>query len=280
MDLGYWDDINNIFQALELSSKEKKVTSMYSYQAYTKDLSLTPLYCLIFFIVSFLINKLFFAKRIANIDNKNEDLQNFVDNAGHELKTPLAVINSSLWIMKEKKQFDGNLIDKSIKEIENTNLLIETLRDLSNITNSSKKEHLDIWKSLEEIIQSCQNLAKSKNVQIEINVIHNFFLETNKNYFTIFFSNLINNAIKYNKDNGKVTISVLRNNVVIEDTGIGIPKEKIGKIFNRFYRVKNHRDKEGFGLGLSLVEKIANIYGWKIEVFSEEWKGSKFIIVF
>ncbi len=91
-----------------------------------------------------MINKLLFAKRIANIDNKNEDLQNFVDNAGHELKTPLAVINSSLWIMKEKKQFDGNLIDKSIREIENTNLLIETLRDLSNITNSSKKEHLDI----------------------------------------------------------------------------------------------------------------------------------------
>ena len=93
-------------------------------------------------------------------------------------------------------------------------------------------------------------------------------------------SNIIKNAIKYNIQGGKVIISRSKNILTIADTGIGISREEQEKIFERFYQVKKIRSEEGFGIGLSLVKKIADANAWKISVQSERGKGTSFTIVF
>lgn len=83
-------------------------------------------------------------------------------------------------------------------------------------------------------------------------------------HLKILLSNLIGNAIKYNTENGKIYITLAQNSISIEDTGIGIPKKEQKKIWSRFYRVKEHRNlEEGFGLGLAMVQKVCEIYGYK-----------------
>jgi len=92
--------------------------------------------------------------------------------------------------------------------------------------------------------------------------------------------NLVSNAIKYNKKWGKVTITISDWLLKIQDTGIGIPAKEIEKIFDRFYQVGNVRNQEWSGIGLSLVKKIVDMYGWNISVQSKEKQGTTFMIKF
>lgn len=90
----------------------------------------------------------------------------------------------------------------------------------------------------------------------------------------------MNKYIKYNKKSGSIIVTILNKIIVIEDSGEWIPKDKQEKIFNRFYRIKNQKNKEWFWLWLSLVEKIVNVYNWQIKVESEEGVGTKIILKF
>ena len=96
------------------------------------------------------------------------------------------------------------------------------------------------------------------------------------------FGNLVRNAIKYNKEGGKIFVTLNRENLIVEDTGIGISKENLSKVFSRFFTVdKSHSGKNGgFGLGLAVAKKICVKSGWQIGVESELGKGSKFTVKF
>ena len=96
------------------------------------------------------------------------------------------------------------------------------------------------------------------------------------------FGNLVRNAIKYNKEGGSVTVTLNREKLEVEDTGIGISEENLGKVFSRFFTVdKSHNGKNGgFGLGLAVAKKICVKAGWQIGVESELGKGSKFTVKF
>jgi len=93
-------------------------------------------------------------------------------------------------------------------------------------------------------------------------------------------SNIVWNAIKYNKNNWKIDIKIDKTKLSIKDSWKWIPSSDLEKIFDRFYKVDRSRNSDGFGIWLSLVKKIADIYKWKIEVKSKKWEWTEFIIKF
>ncbi|MCP4523742.1 MAG: HAMP domain-containing histidine kinase [Candidatus Gracilibacteria bacterium] len=275
------EEIDDIFILLESAiPKETFVSKPYTYTEYVNNIFYFSLGMLFLGVLFYFISFQMIHKTVQPVEESIDDMKNFIDNAGHELKTPLAVLDSSLWVMKEKGEFDEKLVQKSQDEIQRANKLIETLRDLSNFNSVSQKENFLVSQVLHNIVSKYEKEIKKMHINFNLHILDDFHLEVNKNYFEILISNLVSNAIKYNKINGSLTISVIHNTIVIEDTGIGISKDKLDKVFQRFYRVQEQRSAEGFGLGLSLVDKILKIYNWTIKVDSEYGKGTKIIVKF
>ena len=102
----------------------------------------------------------------------------------------------------------------------------------------------------------------------------------NRDYLYIFLSNIIWNAIKYNKQNWEINISFENSWLTINDNWIWISDDDLPKIFDRFFKSDKSRNTSWFGIWLSLVQKIAEVYNWKVKVWSELWNGTKFLIKF
>ena len=136
---------------------------------------------------------------------------------------------------------------------------------------------------LNRVIETQDNLAISKNIEIEFDIPKNdILIEADESRLEQVWINLVNNAIKYTNENGVVTISVKKTTkeveVSIEDTGVGMSKEAISHIFERFYRQDKSRSVEGNGLGLSIVKRIVDLHQGTIDVKSREDGGSQFIV--
>ena len=219
----------------------------------------------------------------------NEKLKKeFFQNASHELKTPLTTIVGysdliSKNIITEKNELDDaiNSINLEAKRMQS---IIEDMMALSSIENKldlDTRVELNAKTALEEILKSFDLLLKSKNIKVKTN-LDDVKLNIATQDYDRLVRNLISNAIKYNKDNGNISITLKNEFLSIEDTGIGIDQKYFDRIFERFYRVDKSRSKKegGTGLGLAIVKHICLNYGFKIEINSEIGKGSKFIIYF
>ena len=129
-----------------------------------------------------------------------------------------------------------------------------------------------------------QNIANEKNISLHNKVNEKVLIKANKNRMKQLVLNLVDNGIKYNIQNGSVTIDAYRDEgkviISVKDTGIGIPSEHLTRIFERFYRVDKGRSRDlgGTGLGLSIVKHIVNLYNGDIKVNTDVGKGTEFII--
>jgi len=236
---------------------------------------------IIFFsLIFYFIWNIFVKKALKPVEENIEEMNNFIDNAGHELKTPLAAINSSAWLLKEMKIYDPELIQEVIDETNKSNEIISALRSLTKISKSAKVETFSVKSILKEILVSRKDEIKNKKITLNLETNNDIKITANKNYFYILASNIISNAIKYNKTSWILWIKIWENYIVISDTWIWIPKKETEKVFERFYRTKNHSKIEWHWLWLSMVEKIAKIYNWEIDVESIEGVGSKVEIKF
>ncbi|MCH2189055.1 HAMP domain-containing histidine kinase [Candidatus Gracilibacteria bacterium] len=279
---GEGQEIDDIFLLLtEAQTKESVEKKQYSLDELKSDMKFLGWFLLATSIIFFLASLKLVVRTIRPVAQNMDDMKHFIDHAGHELKTPLSVIDSSIQLMNAKKDFDPDLLQKSQKEILRTNALIETLRDLSNITEVSKKQKFMIGESIEKIIESYRDDITQKDIEIVRGKnSEDFEIYANISYFEIVFSNILNNAIKYSPKDSRITIRYKNKSLIIQDEGEGIPKDKQEKIFQRFYRMKHHRKQEGFGLGLALVERICSMYAWKISLESELGEGTKVKIGF
>ncbi|MDD3262382.1 MAG: HAMP domain-containing sensor histidine kinase [Candidatus Absconditabacteria bacterium] len=221
----------------------------------------------------------FVGKLFLPIEENIQDMEQFIFNAGHELKTPLSVTKSHLQLALAKKQYKKS-IDESIKEIDKMNDLLEALINLSVIHQEAEKENIDIAQEVDYLVVQYESKAKKKKIKISIKKDKSFDITANKGHINMLISNLISNAIKYNKNGGKIEISINSGEMYVKDTGIGISPKDVEKIFDRFYQVGGVRNQEGFGIGLALVKKIVDMYGWKIDVFSQENIGTTIRIRF
>ncbi len=213
-------------------------------------------------IFSFYISK--YILRPLKLSMKKQE--EFIQNTSHDLKTPLTVISSNIQLMKHKN-FQN--IEKNI-EITESNLgymkkIVEDMLFLSSIGQKTK-EKVDINKIISEIIQYFEEKIKEKKLNIEINLNGNLHIYANYEDIKRLFFNLIENAIKYNDENGKIIIQSKNKTIYIKNTGKLIKEEDRDKIFDRFYRADKSRSSEGTGLGLAIVNEIAKLYGIKIKV--------------
>lgn len=213
-----------------------------------------------------------------------ENQRQLTGRAAHELRTPLAVIASQLDLYKDLPMTDAereDLILKIKNETDRLSKLLTSLLDMSELNSIPRNEKIELLPLIDEVIQDLSYLADEKNISIrnkceEINILGSDIL-----LYRVFF-NLIENAIKYNKENGFINISSMKDNncaeIFIEDSGIGIDFQERENIFNPFYRSDKSKDKiKGTGLGLALVYETLKLHGGDIKVIDSSI-GTKFKI--
>ena len=220
---------------------------------------------------------------------KSEVLKtDFISNVSHEIKTPLAVIQSYATLLGD----DSLDLEERQRCIRALSQASKRLGDLvSNILKMNKLENQEIKPDisafslsdqLAEIIIGYEELFESKGIELDCN-IDEIVVNSCQSYLEIVWSNLISNAIKFTEAGGKVSVSLhgeAKNAIVtVSDTGCGIDSETGKHIFDRFYQGDTSRKSQGNGLGLALVKKVIDVLGGEISVQSELNTGSTFTIV-
>lgn len=209
--------------------------------------------------------------------------QQFSVDASHELRTPLAIIlNYSDELLKTDNKEELHIINnEAIKMKKIISQLLMLARGELNQYNLDI-ELVSLNDMLDSIIEQMRMFAKDKNIKIEFKHAKPIMVNIDESLWTQLFINLIDNALKYTPDNGEIRIETKEKNnlvtITIEDNGIGINEKDLQYIFERFYQVDASHHSQGVGLGLSLVKWIIDIHNAKIDVESQEGKGTKFII--
>jgi two-component system phosphate regulon sensor histidine kinase PhoR len=221
--------------------------------------------------------------------------QDFVANASHELKTPLASIKAYTETLLDWALHDPTVNVRFLKRIDEQadrlNLLILDLLSLARIESGEEFfEHgpLSLIPVLEACVEAHRDRAESKNLSLAFepgDTNEDSLVLADEEAVRQIFDNLIDNAIKYTPDHGSVRVSCYHDGEYVTaevvDTGIGIPRDDQSRIFERFYRVDKARSRElgGTGLGLSIVKHLVQSMGGQIEVASRVGSGSRFTIL-
>ncbi len=227
------------------------------------------------------------AQLFEKLKKENEAKAKLFAFLSHEIKNPLSVIKSGLWYIKKEKGISRKEIEEQVEnmeeEIENIEKMVNNFLDLAKLQvaySDAEMVWVDIENLLRKIVKSYERLAMEKNVSLIFNsLLTSPLIMSHPERLRHIFSNLINNSIKYNVKGGIVRITVQEKedgiNVKIEDTGIGIPKDKLQVIFEPFYKAKKG---EGAGIGLAVVREFVYALGGKIRIESEEGKGTRFTV--
>lgn len=220
--------------------------------------------------------------------NTKKMKEEFFANVAHEIKSPLTTILGYQEMIKDKIITSDEEINEAnvitIKEAHRLKDIVSNMLGLSSIEKNELRsiEKINLKTGIEEIIESEEHKIKEKKIKVILN-LKSYILKMNKQDFDIVFRNIIENAIKYNKEKGfiKIIIDDKNDEISIEDSGIGIEEEYLNRIFERFFRINKARSlKDGTGLGLALVKHTCLYYDFKISVISTIDKGTKFTIKF
>ncbi len=242
------------------------------------------------------ITKQLFLRRMTqklNTEGRQVRFQ-FLSVLSHELKSPLNAVEGYLKMMQDKKYGEQiteymEMIDRSLHRVKGMRNLIMDMLDFTKIESGKKQRKikpLDLCDISQQCVEAFQPLAIQKDVDIYINCSEKITLEADKQEIEIICNNLISNAIKYNKNGGRVDVNLNKEEdkviLSVEDTGIGMEPEDTKTLFEDFVRIKSEQTKDitGSGLGLSIVKKILDMYDASISIDSEPGKGSCFTVVF
>lgn len=211
----------------------------------------------------------------------------FISNVSHELLTPIALLKNKLENLLQNDSLDDQAIDKiagSLKTLDMLKKVINNLLLISRIDNNQyeSNEEINFKEILKELYFDLEDRIEDRGIQFLNEIQYDFKFKGNKTLLHILIYNLVTNAIKYNREEGKIVISdgfvAHRYFISILDTGIGMDATQIEKIFQRFVRISS--DHNGQGLGLAIVESIASFYHIEISVNSALNKGTTFTLLF
>jgi len=238
--------------------------------------------------------RIIIARRASELEEANKRVRfDFIRVLGHELKAPLSSVTSYLHIMKDHicgsdiENYD-DMIGRSLVRLKQMNKLILDLLDMTRIESGQKTRTLvsvDLNAAVDQAVELVRNEAADRRISIHTDVPDNSVITADQVEINMVLNNLVSNAVKYNRDDGSVSISVSRDEDVVtlkvQDTGIGMTQEEAGRLFGDFVRIHNARTKNilGSGLGLSIVKKLAELYGGTVSVTSEPDRGSTFTVV-
>ncbi|OGR78555.1 MAG: hypothetical protein A2X32_04700 [Elusimicrobia bacterium GWC2_64_44] len=214
----------------------------------------------------------------------------FISVLAHELKSPLAAVEGYMHLMKERMKgpeleaYDS-MIERSVTRIGGMRKLVMDLLDLTRLESGKKKralEPVDLVKAAGLAAEAVASLAEAKKVAVEVKVPAGLAMTADPGEVDMILSNLLTNAVKYNKPGGRATLELERagGSVAIRctDTGIGMTEEELAKLFGEFVRMKNEhtRNIDGSGLGLSILKKVVKLYGGEVKVRSKYGEGTTF----
>ncbi|KUK13890.1 MAG: hypothetical protein H5T91_09700 [Synergistetes bacterium] len=210
-----------------------------------------------------------------------------ISSIAHEIKTPLAAMKGAAETL-EGEIGENKLLSLIVRNAERLNDVVSKILALQGLKRRRiSKESIKLSELLSGLLPIVEEKAKRKRIRIDVRLSQeDLIMMGERALIESALLNLLDNAINYNVDGGSVTIRAQELEdgvkVVIEDTGIGIPKEHIPYIFEKFYVVDKSRSKRvgGVGLGLSIVKEIVSLHGGIVEVESELGKGSKFTLIF
>jgi heavy metal sensor kinase len=231
-----------------------------------------------------------FNDMIGRLQNSFEQIKQFSVDASHELRTPLTIIRGEIELaLRSKQSVDTyrRTLSSALDEILRMSSIIENLLMIAKgDTGKStfKFEPVNLSAIIREVHEDSEMLATNKHIAVTLGTVDDASIPGDSVRIRQLVLNLVDNAIKYTPQNGKVILSLIRQNgsanIVVEDNGIGIPLEDQPKIFDRFYRVDKGRSREmgGTGLGLAIAKWIVESHGGTIQVVSGVHKGTKFTV--
>ena len=221
---------------------------------------------------------------------KNEVLKtDFVSNVSHELKTPLAIIQSYAKSLQnenldsETRQKYANTLVSASKRLSDlvSNVLI--LNKLENQGIKPQSEKTNVTELLAQTVLQYEEVLENKNIDLVCD-FDDVVMQTIPSYLEIVFANLVSNATKFTPENGEINVKLKQENEKIvfsvKDTGCGISSEVGSRIFEKFFQADSSHSQQGNGLGLALVKKVVDNLGGEISVSSQLGKGTTFVVTF
>lgn len=232
-----------------------------------------------------------FNEMMNQIESLDQSRQEFVSNVSHELKTPITavkVLADSLMTEQElPAEVYREFMEDIVTEIDRENQLIADLLELVRLDKKNAELH-PVQTNINELIEAALNrlkpIAAAKNVELVFESFRPVYADIDSVKFNIVISNLVENAIKYNNEDGNVRVSLNADYkyfyLKVADNGIGIPQDCQDKVFERFYRVDKARAREtgGSGLGLSITRNIVRMHHGEIRLYSKEGEGTTFTV--
>ena len=234
-----------------------------------------------------------FNEMLTRLDNAFSTQKQFSANAAHELRTPLAVLQTNLEVFEKKQKpemIEYRQLFTMIKEqTARLSQLVGTLLDMTNLKSVPRTDQVSLEELVDEVFCDLDPIAEKAGISIHFNDSSNQDLHTDVtgSYVLLYRAvyNLVENAIKYNRPHGSVSVSVKQENgqamVLVTDTGIGISPENQKKIFDPFFRVDKSRSRAmgGAGLGLALVDSIAKEHRGTVKVLESSSAGSTIVLM-
>ncbi|MBL4675980.1 MAG: HAMP domain-containing histidine kinase [Mucilaginibacter sp.] len=227
-------------------------------------------------------------RMVVAIEKAFQKEREFISNASHELMTPISILQSKIENMFEQEDIADEtklrLLEMQ-KILYRLKTITKTLLLISQIENEQflKEDKTTTAELLQELYDEISIRLQEKNISLVLLVTDNAELININKYllFNLLF-NLVNNAIKYNRNDGEITVTARWHNahyqISIADTGIGIAEEELPHIFNRFKKMKKALSQDSFGLGLPIVKSIADFHNINVSVISEQGAGSTFTL--
>jgi len=230
------------------------------------------------------------ARRLA--EEKRQVRFQFISVLAHEMKAPIAAIEGYLQMIRERAMGDSlgaydRMVDRSLIRIDGMRKLIGDLLDTTAIESGQRQRNLvalDISEAARQAVENMKPEAARREIQIDMSVPDGLNLEADKTEIDMIFNNLVSNAIKYNRDHGRVKVTASQSGdeirIQVKDTGIGMTPEECNRLFKDFSRIKNEKTRNilGSGLGLSTLKKLVTLYNGDISVESKPDVGSTFTV--
>jgi two-component system OmpR family sensor kinase len=230
---------------------------------------------IVFSVLGYYLGRLF----VAPMRDSLKQMNRFIQDTTHELNTPISTILTNIEMIETFGKHEEN--SRELKRIEIASKTLSRIYDDLTYLNLNHQYHrhitmLNMSRLVEERVVYFAAMAEVKLLEVVIDVTADMMLHMDKNDAIRLIDNLISNAIKYNKPGGVLSIKLTRHLFAVKDTGIGIKKEDMSMIIQRFKRANN--SEGGFGIGLDIVNQVVNSYDFELQIKSRENEGTEVII--